>query len=188
MTDTEEKRPQALWSILAAISLCGFIVSVVVNGLSYFSFSILEGSKTAIFMLHGGIFVLVLPVIIQQRRRLSQREISIWDRRRTFDSLQEDNPPWVRRGLLLLGVFFGLNFIFLIFHLGAGTAEKLADGTYAVMNHGKFVRFSTAQEFHQHQVWIGRMFSAGWMYAYSYFAAHYNFFSNSAWRTRHTSS
>ena len=70
----------------------------------------------------------------------------------------------------LAAVFFAyaiINFGIFMFLMIEGGPQAMEDGTYAISNHGRFVRYITESEFHKYQGCEARGFSGHWMAFYS---------------------
>ncbi len=131
-----------------------------------------------IFCLGAALFVLVIPSIIRQQSIRTQR-IGVdenWRSPGPEERLLRTNTP---RGLEIvfkaISIYGLLWFAGLFLLLFRGTSELLPDGSYAIMNHGSFVRGSNYSEFQLHHRIIWLTFTAVYSTVYAYLARYYAF-------------
>lgn len=87
-------------------------------------------------------------------------------RANSFSSLAPHAPEWMN---VICGILFAyafVNFFWCIFRLQDGTPNRQADGTFAIVNHGKFVRFISEAEYDAAEAMSTRAFSGHWMLFY----------------------
>ncbi|MCB9851357.1 MAG: hypothetical protein H6817_11710 [Phycisphaerales bacterium] len=72
-------------------------------------------------------------------------------------------PTWMKALTSVLFAYAFINFAAFMFRSSEGTPEHRNNGTYAIMNHGEFVREIDEHEFHLGQARVIRLFSGHWM-------------------------
>lgn len=145
--------------IFAAIALLGLVLSVIVHLSTFFGIDPQE-IFPPIWLLHLGIFVVFIPGIIANKRRDSSSKKSLSDQ---FPYA----PRWMIAMTVCLFAYAIINFatFFFLMHEGQPTREE--DGTFAIKNHGRFVRNISEQEYHRYRGYEVRGFSGHWMLFYS---------------------
>jgi hypothetical protein len=150
---------------LALAALFGFLLSLVVHILALSGMDVSAHWPT-VWMLHLGIFVVFIPLVISNSKRLGAKP--------KFADFRADLPGWV----LWLGVVFvaysALNFI--LFILGTqGGSPDLRDGKYLLLNHGKLIRELTKAEYTALKANEVRGFSGHWLVFYYISFAYFMF-------------
>jgi|HubBroStandDraft_4_1064222.scaffolds.fasta_scaffold56803_2 hypothetical protein len=71
-------------------------------------------------------------------------------------------PRWLKIGGGIVGAYAAANFL-LFTVLGEGGGPQQRDGKFFLMEHGIILRELTRAEFYQHQAYVVRFFSSGWL-------------------------
>ena len=103
-----------------------------------------------VWLLHVGIFVVLVPFALVRRK---SREYRIW-------------PTWATA---ILAVALGYSFLtfFLVFRHSGGGGPAITNGEFVLQSHGRVTAHLTEPEYHAQRAYELRLFSAGWILFYS---------------------
>ena len=112
-----------------------------------------------IFILHVGVFVLLIPMYAIEYSGI---------RNRTFfwDGFRRGKRVWAYYMVQVFGAFFIVHFIMFLL-VSYGAAPKIVDGKFALDNHGQITKWLTKIEFLTLKGYELRIFATGWMSFYS---------------------
>ena len=145
------------------LAISGLIASVVVHGAALFGVAVAE-YLPQVWLLHLGIFVVVLPLIFLQPR--------LGNRAQTWETLKRQLPPQLHWATTALILYVLVNFAFNGYMLGNDQPE-IRDGSPVIVRKGQVVRQISLVEYHALLARITRMFSGYWLYFYSVAALAY---------------
>jgi hypothetical protein len=166
LTGSDKNKVSVTRRFLAILSLAGLAASMVVYVGSFKGLT-LNGMGSWMFVLHVGIFVLLIPMYAIEYPGI---------RNRTFfrDGFRLDKPVWVCYMVHFFGAFFIIHFI-LFFLVSHGAAPKIVDGKFALDNHGQITKWLTEAEFLSLKGYELRIFATGWTSFYSFAATYWWF-------------
>lgn len=143
------------FAVLAAL---GLILSMAGDALTFFVADA-QRSLPYFWLLHLGMFVVLVPAIVALPRRGQNRSFRWRD-------ATAGAPSWLRWLTVLLIVHAFINLA--AFHVvcGAGGPERQSDGTYSISSHGRILRLISAAEYHRARGYEFRSFSGWWMLVY----------------------
>ena len=168
LTDSEKNKTKISFArrFLAVLSLAGLATSIFVY-IGSFSGLTLDRMGSWMFILHIGIFVLLLPMYSIEYSGI---------RNRTFfwDGFRRSKPVWAYYTFQLFGAFFIVHFILFLL-VSHGAVPKIVDGKFVLDNHGQITKWLTEAEFLTLKSYELRIFSTGWMSFYSVAATYWWF-------------
>jgi hypothetical protein len=166
LTGSDENKVSVTRRFLAILSLAGLAASMVVYVGSFKGLT-LDRMGSWMFVLHIGIFVLLIPMYAIEYPGI---------RNRTFfrHELRRGKPVWAYYMGQLFGAFFLIHFI-LFFLVSHGAAPKIVDGKFALDNHSQITTWLTEAEFLSLKGYELRIFATGWMSFYSFAATYWWF-------------
>jgi hypothetical protein len=135
-----------LKTTLAVLGLVGFVASAVVHVVTLLG---IDASYYVpwIWILHGGIFVGLLPIA----------------RKTVQPNVQWPLPRWSK---LLLGGLLVYGFVNLLLFLASTGTADVSNGRYVLQSHGHLIRELSEREYHLERAHMFRAFSALWMMFY----------------------
>jgi hypothetical protein len=143
----------------AALSIAGFGLSLGAHVLSFFGVSLTDRVPLT-WVLHLGIFVVVLPLFLVARSH--SRPGSSSDR---WKLLFWKHPSWVIGAVEALIAYAVINFG-VVFYLSRGGKPEIVDNQIVLESHGRVIRRLTAEEYEYQRALTTRMFSGHWMLFY----------------------
>ena len=135
-------------------------VSLIVHVLTFAPINI-QDEFPPVFLLHLGIFVLLVPLVFIDRVLKKSPSMAGID-----DS--DRQPAWMWICYVLLGAYVAFNFLFFLI-AGNGNPE-IEGGKYWLKNHGVVVRELNRQEYDAESSRILHGFSGHWLIFYFYIA------------------
>ncbi len=142
----------------AFLAAAGLLLSIVVHFSTFLGFDPISRFPL-VWLLHIGIFVVFIPAIIAANKAPATKTTS-------SASLFPNAPRWL---IVAVGVFFAyalINFVILMYLMRDGSPTRRDNGSFAITDHGRFVRKISEQEFHRYQAYEVRGFSGHWMAFY----------------------
>lgn len=146
-------------------ALC-FVTSIGAFADSFFGLT-LDKIGMWVFLLHGGIFLLFIPMVAVEYAAI---KASVF-----FSTEFLRGKP---RGVILgIRASFALFLIIFVLFLGLshGASPQIRDGQFVLDNHGQIVRPLSQTEYVNLKEWELRMFASGWMCFYLTLAAYWWF-------------
>jgi hypothetical protein len=140
------------------------MVGLIASGVAHFStFAGVDPQEVfpAVWLLHIGIFVVMIPAIGVQNSLRTRRG------KRDMNDAFADAPAWLRTLSKLLFAYMFVNFAVFIFMMRGGSPHHEENGKYVLSNHGKVSREISAEDFHRYQGYEVRGFSGHWMGFYA---------------------
>jgi hypothetical protein len=141
-------------AVLAAFGLAAG-VSVYVG--SYMGLTMEAVSRWAI-VLHVGVFILFIPMCLQNYNSLSDRSF-FWS------NFSKGRPKWVVPTIKWIGLFFFIHLL-LFFVESRASAPQIKDGQYVLDDHGQIKQVLNQREYLHLKGAELRLFAAGWMSFY----------------------
>ena len=143
---------------IAAMALAAFVLHTLTFApidadLTVFMFPVHAGTMVAMFAAVGSLVLMQSSV----GRSSSPR------RRTSLLKLLSALPVPARVLLVVCFAYALVNWMLFMGNMGGGGPTQLDDGTYALTNHGQFLRSLTEAEYYQHLRWVLRGFSGHWM-------------------------
>jgi hypothetical protein len=110
------------------------------------------------FLLHGGIFLLFLPMVAIEYPAI---------RANVFfgQEFERGKPRWVISGINASFILFVIIFV-LFLVLSRAASPEIQNGQYVLNNHGDIIRVLSENEYLRLKGWELRMFASGWMCFY----------------------
>jgi hypothetical protein len=137
--------------IIATAAALGLIASIEIFVASFYG-QTLDKLGAKAFLLHLGIFALVIPLAVVERSSKGVNEIG-------------GRPRWVARSIQLLFLLSAM--VFLVFlALSHAAAPEIINGEYVLNNHGKIIGVISEREYLVLKGWELRLFASGWMAFY----------------------
>lgn len=163
--------------VVGAIASAAFILSLVIHGLTFWSFNI-QDQFPAIWILHIGIFACGIPLFLRAKVEEKQKDAELV----TLTSSPEVPPPtpntiaerlgltnWLTGVYLVLGFYVTVNFF--LFALGSeGSPEQRGD-QYLLTYKGNVLRELSKEEYDRASAHLLHGFSGHWLIFYFYFAS-----------------
>ncbi|MFY9909955.1 MAG: hypothetical protein WCF22_07060 [Candidatus Sulfotelmatobacter sp.] len=156
----------AIRRVLAVLAACGLVTSAFVYIGSYVGMT-MDGLFRWAFVLHVGVFILLLPMFALEYSALNARTF-FWK------GFAEAMPKWVVPTIKLLGVFFTIHFLLFLIQSHAASPQ-IKSGEYVLDNHGQIVKVLTQREYLGLKGAELRLFATGWMFFYFVPAAYWWF-------------
>jgi hypothetical protein len=159
LTGSDKNKISVTRRYLAILSLAGLAASMVVYVGSFKGLT-LDRMGSWMFVLHVGIFVLLIPMYAIEYPGI---------RKRTFlrDGFRRDKPVWAYYMVQLFGAFFIIHFVLFLL-VSHGAAPRIVDGKFCLDNHGQITKWLTEAEFLSLKGCELRIFATGWMFFYSF--------------------
>jgi hypothetical protein len=128
LTDSDKNKVSVTRRFLAVLSFAGLAASMLVY-LGSFRGLTLDRMGGWIFILHVGVFVLLIPMYAIEDSGI---------RNRTFfwDGFRRGKPAWAYYMFQLFGTFFIVHFILFLL-VSHGAAPKIVDRKFVLDNHGQ---------------------------------------------------
>jgi hypothetical protein len=141
--------------LLFILAFVGLVLSGASHISTYFGFD--PGVLFPVFVLHLGIFAVIIPCIRIQNK--------------VKEAAGKKAAGW--KGVLVgIGIFYIIfNFFFTIFVLLEGGQPFIEDGQKVLKNHGAIIRLLTDDEYRWYNAYMVRSFSGHWMLFYGVAAA-----------------
>ncbi len=174
---------------LAFLAECGLAASIAVY-LESFRGTTLESLMPLPFVLHLGVFVLVMPMVVIEyssfhfetrapiwfsgdgpikRGPFSWQGYAqgapVWEDTFYWKKFSQGMPKWVVPTIKLLGLFFIFHFILFLVQSHVASPQ-IENGQYVLDNHGQTVKALTQLEYFKLKTAESRMFAAGWICFY----------------------
>jgi len=166
LTGSDKNKVSVTRRFLAILSLAGLAASLVVYVGSFKGLT-LDRMGSWMFVLHVGIFVLLIPMYAIEYPGIRNR---IFFR----DGFRRGKPVWAYYMVHFFGAFFFIHFI-LFFLVSHGSAPKIVDGKFVLDNHGQITKWLTEAKFLTLKGYELRIFATGWMSFYSVAATYWWF-------------
>jgi hypothetical protein len=112
----------------------------------------------AVLILHGGVFLLLLPMFALEWRGLNARTF-FWK------GFAKPMPRWVVPAIQVIGLFCMAHFVVFLVQSRVASPE-IIHGQYVLNNHGQIVRVLTRSEYFRLKGVELRLFASGWMFFY----------------------
>ena len=151
--------PLGVRQALTIFAIIGFVASLLTHLTTFFGVSVAQYFPW-IWILHIGIFIVMIPVVISQRNRSGS-----WERMLTL------LPNWGKVALPIFFVYALINFALFLF-LSQSGVPAIRDGKFVLASHGHVVRELSKQEYEQQEAYVLRGFSGHWMIFYLVPALH----------------
>ena len=166
LTGSDKNKVSVTRRFLAILSLAGLAASMVVCVGSFKGLT-LDRMGSWMFVLHVGIFVLLIPMYAIEYPAI---------RNRTFfrDGFRRGKPVWAYYMVQFFGAFFIIHFILFLL-VSHGAAPRIVDGKFVLSNHGQITKWLTEAEFLSLKGYELRIFATGWMFFYSFATAYWWF-------------
>jgi len=139
-----------------SISIILFIISFISHFSTYFDYNP-EKLFPGIFLLHIGIFILILPVIFFKDR---DKKVS--------NKSEEEKAGWITYLAVIFIIYMVFNFFFTIFYLKEGGEPQIINGKFLLQSHGKIIKELTQREYYAQLRYNIRLFSGHWMFFYMF--------------------
>lgn len=157
---------------LLFLSAIGLILSSTVHLSTYFGINP-EHLFPGLWALHGGIFIVLLPMFKLYRLQTGNQFASF-----SASETVKYAPTWMKVLLNILIIYTAVNFGLLFVHLEGG-APDIWDGHYVLQNKGSLIRELTLEEYELKRLYEVRGFSGHWLLFYFYpVAAYYSYLNN----------
>ncbi len=157
---------QIVRNLFTVLSVLGLIAAFSVYMASFAGLT-MEWLGMGVFILHGGIFLIAIPLAVVQR-------VSFSGEVREDSYAPETKPAWASRGLNFCGLFFFLNFVAFLWMSHAASPE-IVDSNFVLSDHGHIVRSLTSAEYWRLKAAELRLFAAGWIAFYFYATTSWHF-------------
>jgi hypothetical protein len=154
VSEHQERIVGLIVGVLAAI---GLAVAVTVHVLTFFPDKAIVTSDSPLFALHVGIFVVLAPLVLAQRKLFGTARPGWREQLSVF-------PRWAQVVIKLAVAYAVVNFALFLFTQG-GTPE-ISGGQFVLMNHGTFIRALNEQEYNLARSHVTRGFSGHWIIFY----------------------
>ena len=118
-----------------------------------------------ILVLHGGVFLLALPMVAIEYPA-KQANTLFW---KDFEC---GKPRWIRLAIIATFILFAVIFI-LFALLNHVSSPEIQDGQYVLNNHGNIIRVLSEREYLRLKGWELRTFAAGWICFYVMITAYW---------------
>ena len=143
------------FAVLAAL---GLVLSTAAHSLTFLGIDP-EQSLPYIWLLHIGMFVVMIPAMVA----LPKRRVG-----RTFRwrVVMGNAPTWLRWLTVLLVAHAFINTAARELVCGSGGPTREANGTYSLSSHGRIIRQITVAEYQRARGYEFRSFSCWWMLVY----------------------
>lgn len=140
-------RVRSLVNILFGISVAAFVASLTLHAATFASSGL--GGVRRFFPVHIAAIALAILTVAIYKWKAEPFEAKVL-------------PSWAKAPLVVLFLYFVLNMVsmFVVFKGGSPT---MVDGSYQLTDHGKLIRYLTADEYQSLTNWELRFFSSGWM-------------------------
>jgi hypothetical protein len=142
--------------ILGFVSLIGLVLALVVHCLTFLQVDVMDRFPY-VWWLHGGCFIVGLPLVLMLRKKFGHRPKP--------KQLRAALPRWAGNLLIVAFAYAILNFG-LFFFLSEGGAPAIRNGQYVLQNHGKIIRVLSESEYHTQKSYVMRAFSGHWIVFY----------------------
>lgn len=147
-----------LLTILAAV---GLALSVAAHALTFAGVDP-QREIPGVWLLHLGIFVIIVPTIfIGRRLSRDNGEVEFWQR------ITKNTPTWLHALTMILFVYTFFNFFYCTRYLNEGGVPSELRGELVLHSHGAVIRKLTPEEFERHRAYSVRGFSGHWMVFYA---------------------
>jgi hypothetical protein len=175
--------------LLAFLAGCGLATSIAVY-LESFRGTTFDSLIPLPFVLHLGVFVLVVPMVVIESssfnfetppwiwfsggRPIKRGSFSwkghaqgapVWGETFYWKQFSQGMPKWIVPAIKLLGLFFIFHFILFLVQSHAASPQ-IEDGQYVLNNHGQTEKALTQLEYFKLKAAELRMFAAGWIFFY----------------------
>ena len=138
------------------IAAVGFLLALIVHGMTFAHVDVIE-AYPGVWLLHVGIFLVVLPFVVASRATFGGRP--------SLAQIGSLLPRWARILLAVVGAYAFINFA-LFFYLSEGGAPDIRGGRFVLHNHGTVIRELSEQEYQLQRAYIARGFSGHWLFFY----------------------
>jgi hypothetical protein len=145
--------------VFALLAALGLLISIAANVSTFFGVEPMH-RWTYIWLLHLGVFVVLIPAGSSQNNHGHQR-VFRW--RDVFGGV----PAWMRWMTVWLVIYAPVSALAFVIVCGGGGPSQAPDGTYAMMSHGRILRTLTADEYHRASGYEFRFMSSWWIMFYS---------------------
>jgi hypothetical protein len=142
---------------LAIAAALSFLASMGTFVRSFFGLTI-DKLGVWIFVFHGGIFLLLLPMVVVEYPAIKANAF-FWK------EFARGKPRWVCPGITVSFLFFVI-FLVLFLVLSHASSPEIQNGEYVLTNHGDFVRVLSESEYLRLKGWELRFFASAWMCFY----------------------
>jgi hypothetical protein len=152
-----------MWVVLV-ISAVGLVISEIVHFSTYFGFDPQELGPS-VFLLHIGVFAVMIPAILLQNGSSNRRGNS-----KSLKNQFSHAPRWMSHAAGVLFAYAIVNFIVSILLLSSFSGKsptRQPNGTYTVRRDGTTVPITSA-EYHRFRSVEIRLFSGHWMMFYAF--------------------
>jgi hypothetical protein len=143
------------------IAIFGLIASVITHLSTFFGINP-QRVFPAVWVLHGLIFVVWIPVVFSCKKSCTKE-----NRKDYWKIAMRNAPRWMKVLSAALFAYAFFNFFFTIFVLNEGGSPTEQDGKKVLCNHGKVIRELTDKAYEAHEAYTVRGFSGHWMIFYA---------------------
>jgi hypothetical protein len=140
------------------LAFAGLLLSIAVHVLAALGVDV-EEHVPMLWMLHIGVFVVILPAVLELRHPTEGKDNA------SFHRFLRGLPSWARAFAIALSAYVVLNFI-PTFVASFDGLPKASGNQYVLEHKGKFVRELTPAEFHSRRAQVARGFSGHWLAFY----------------------
>ena len=142
--------------VLGYIALAGFVLSLAVHVSALLGVD-LSAAAPYVWLLHGGVFVVFIPLVIFSRKQLGARP--------RLSEIRAVFPRWTIAAGIAVAAYTLVNFV-LFMAATEGGSPAIHEGTYVLQNHGHILRELTAAEYAAFKTNEVRGFSGHWLLFY----------------------
>ena len=144
--------------IVGVLAAIGLAAAVTVHVLTFFpDKAIVTSDSPLFFALHVGMFVVLAPLVLAQRKLFGTARPGWREQLSVF-------PRWAQIVIKLAVAYAFVNFALFLFTQG-GTPE-IRGGQFVLMDHGTFIRALSEQEYYLARSYVTRGFSGHWIVFY----------------------
>lgn len=143
------------------LTMAALILSAIAHFATFFGIDP-QAKFPAVWLLHLGIFIVILPLLIVYGKEPGGRFGTI-----DHTLVMKYVPSWMKSLLMILSIYTAVNFG-LFFVLSEAGAPDVWEGKYVLQNKGTFIRELSKAEYEKHLMYEVRGFSGHWLIFYFY--------------------